>query len=223
MSSSSSSSRSSRNDPLRPFFRTRYESERNTSETSASAPIDDEKPSRDSVQPVGLDLDTCYALYLSLQADVEQEVFVNNMQQDITPTTSDNGDINKNQDGSEISMALNHVSNDKHGDMLDDHDYSLALKPQADLGREVSLQEARLQAEISVVATSTGKAWNSEIMALDHVNDNQEQGGSTLDDHALALNLHADLNGEVSLQEARLQAERNMLATSVGKAWKFVE
>jgi hypothetical protein len=40
-----------------------------------------------------------------------------------------------------------------------------------------------------------------------------------LDDHALARELQADLNGEASLQDARLQVERGIPNTSTGKAW----
>jgi hypothetical protein len=63
---------------------------------------------------------------------------------------------------------------------------------------------------------------SSEIMALvlDHVNDDNDQhGGSMLDDHVLAREFQADLNGEGSLQDARLQVERCIPNTSTARAW----
>lgn len=100
-----------------------------TSETSANAtPTDDARSSRDSVQPVGLrdDSDACCAL--SLQAEVDREAFVNNIQQDTTTTNISGENVDKNQDGSEIK-ALDHIKDDQQGgSMLDDHDRALKLQ-----------------------------------------------------------------------------------------------
>jgi hypothetical protein len=214
--------------------------------------------------------DACSALYLTAELD-HSEAFVHlTVQQQDTITNGVKGD---NQDSSEI-MAVDHVNNDGDDDqqgesMLDDRDRAiklqadldgevslqearlnaergilttstgkasnsesmtvdnasnrdLALKLQADLDGDVSLQKARLNAERSMLTTSTDKAWNSEIMTVDHAN-NDQQGGSMINDHALVLKLQADLDGEVSLQEARPPVEISMLNTAVGKAWKFVE
>jgi hypothetical protein len=63
--------------------------------------------------------------------------------------------------------------------------------------------------------------YSSDIMALvlGHVNDDDDQQrGSMLDDHALARELQADLNGEASLQDARLQVGRGMPKIFTGKA-----
>jgi hypothetical protein len=154
-SSSSSSSSSIKNEPPRPFFRTRNDI--NTSEATSSAPTDDAKPSRDSAQPIKLpdNTDACYAL--SLQVAVDRETFDTTMQQETTANGVNGDSINNNQDSSEIE-SLDHVNNDQEGDsMLDDHD--LAIKPQADLDGDVTLPEASLQAERDMMNTSVGKAW----------------------------------------------------------------
>jgi hypothetical protein len=110
------------------------------------------------------------------------------------------------------------------GSTLGNHGHAPAIKLLAAFDEDVSLQENRPLAERSVLTTSTSvnKTCNTKIVALDHVNNDQEDV-SMLDHHDLAIMLQADLDGEVSQQEAKLQAEISMLGTLTGKAWKFVE
>jgi hypothetical protein len=83
------------------------------------------------------------------------------------------------------------------GVINDNHGPAPAIKLPAAFDEDVSLQENIPLAERRMLTTSisVNKTCNTDIVALDHVNNDQEDG-SMLDYHDLAIMLQADLHAQ---------------------------